>query len=122
QRNVPAAPEVGDAVGMVRRVEVADQLEAEHHAQPHGHDRIAVEVEENLEGVCQHPPPGVQGVRGLGREHCVRDLSHGIGQQDLHGESQEEKQQGIDRKSTRLNSSNVKISYAVLYFKKKNVR
>src|SRR5690606_27285096 len=47
QRNVPAAPEVGDAVGMVRRVEVADQLEAEHHAQPHGHDRIAVEVEEN---------------------------------------------------------------------------
>src|SRR5690606_41655459 len=51
--------------------------------------------------------------RSVGEYREVRDLGHGeqIAPEDLEC--------GIDRKSTRLNSSHVKISYAVFCLKKK---
>src|SRR3989454_7336400 len=52
------------------------------------------------------PPPGA-------RRH--RHVSHHRGARDCHGDPQ-------DRKSTRLNSSHLVISYAVFCLKKKNRR
>src|SRR5436305_11226015 len=42
--------------------------------------------------------------------------------QRLHAETEPEQRQRQDRKSTRLNSSHVRISYAVFCLKKKNKR
>ena len=78
QRDVPAPPEVGDALGAVGRVEVLQELEAEHAAQPDGHVRVAGEVEVDLEGVGQHAEPGVQRPRAVGAEGGVGDLAHGL--------------------------------------------
>src|SRR5256885_10887844 len=52
---------------------------------------------------------GIEEIARVRRQHCVEDGGDGAGR-DF----------GLDRKSTRLNSSHLVISYAVFCLKKKN--
>src|SRR3712207_7775369 len=58
----------------------------------------------------ERPPRGTR--RGA-------DLAQGLPQADRGGDGAHERPQGVDRKSTRLNSSHANISYAVFCLKKK---
>src|ERR1035441_4599718 len=90
KRDVPAAPNVSNAISAVGRIEVLQELEAEHAAQPDGHVRVAAKVEVDLKRVGEHAYPSVQrqGIRG---EECgVRDLPQRIRQQDLLREADHE--------------------------------
>src|SRR5690606_41660374 len=62
-------------------------------------------------GLCR--PARVQSLR-------VRAISEELQQPRRHAARDSERVSGRDRKSTRLNSSHVKISYAVFCLKKKN--
>src|SRR5690606_41956161 len=66
----------------------------------------AVAARDVAHRVAGHPPAAV----GAGAFQPLK-LGHGVGQPH---------QDQVDRKSTRLNSSHVKISYAVFCLKKKN--
>ena len=57
QRHVPAAPEVDDVRGPVRRIEICGKLDAEHAGQPDRHLGIAGEIEIDLERVGEHAGP-----------------------------------------------------------------
>src|SRR5690606_40479737 len=58
---------------------------------------------------CRWSPDGVQGIDGRGRSRVI-------------GSKRVFADRGLDRKSTRLNSSHVKISYAVFCLKKKKTQ
>ena len=66
QGHVPAAPEVDDAGGLVRRVEIDRQRHAENARQSDGHVGIAGKVKVDLKGVGQHPAPGLEKGRRAG--------------------------------------------------------
>ena len=73
QADVPALPEVGAVLGLVRRVEVAGQVEAHEQRQTDGYVGVAREVGVDLEGV---------------EEECHRVLEageeQGIGKDAVH--------------------------------------
>ena len=58
QRDVPAPPELGEALRDVRVVEVLEEAEPEHPAEPDRHVRVAGEVEVDLERVAERAEPG----------------------------------------------------------------
>ena len=66
QRDVPAPPEVGDALGLVGRVEILQELKTEHPSQADGHVGVTGEIEVNLERVGQCAEPGVRRGQRLG--------------------------------------------------------
>ena len=83
QGNVPSSPELRDAVGDVRIVEVFAELKTEHPSQADGHVRISAEVEINLQcigadsdpvshhgniAVRQRTDGGVQGAEIVGQQ------------------------------------------------------
>lgn len=57
QGHVPSPPELGDAPGDVRIVEVDLELEPEHFPESDGHLRITREVIEQLQGIADHAEP-----------------------------------------------------------------
>ncbi len=57
--DVPAPPEIRDALRAIGGIEVLDKLEPDHPAQSHRHIRVAGEIEVNLKGIRQHAKPGV---------------------------------------------------------------
>src|SRR5271165_266953 len=59
KRDVPAAPELGDAAGDVRHVEVLPQTETEHAGDTDCHVGISREVEVDLEREAENSTPGV---------------------------------------------------------------
>src|SRR5690554_7028755 len=61
---------------------------------------------------------GVLGLNGAGKSTLLRIMA-GV-DQDYIGEARPQPGINVDRKSTRLNSSHVRISYAVFCLKKKN--
>ncbi len=87
---MPAPPEVSDALGLVRRIEILQELEAEHPSQSDGHVRIAREIKVNLECVGNRAEPGIRRGKRLGIERGVRNPAHRIGQQDLLGKAEDE--------------------------------
>src|SRR5258708_16643672 len=66
--------------------------------------------------------PSQVGVRNAEEQHGSGGTIRGEGQALLRIERPEDPSLGIDRKSTRLNSSHQIISYAVFCLKKKNIR
>ncbi len=90
QRDVPAPPEVRDALGLVRRIEILQELEADHPAQADGHVGITGEIEVDLERVSQRAEPGIRRGKRLGIERGIRNPAHRIGQQDLLGKAEDE--------------------------------
>src|SRR5690606_39290463 len=80
-------------------------LESLEHAQRRGAKIYAELIGYGMSGDAYHvtaPHPEAEGAR-LSMQRALKDA-------------------GLDRKSTRLNSSHVKISYAVFCLKKKNIR
>src|SRR3989475_10756912 len=67
QRHVPACPEVDDAAGLVGRVEVQRETDAEHARQAQRHVRIAREVEVQLQRVAEAGAPGGPELQLAGR-------------------------------------------------------
>ena len=57
---MPAAPEVGDVLGLERRVEVLREAEAEQPGEPDSHVRVAGEVEIELQRVADRGRPAGQ--------------------------------------------------------------
>ena len=57
--NMPPEPEVRDAFREVGSVEVFHELESEDPPQSHGHVGIARKIEKDLEGIREHPEPGI---------------------------------------------------------------
>lgn len=51
---MPAAPEVGDAVALVWRVEVERKVEAQQQGDADGHVAVATEVAVDLHGITIH--------------------------------------------------------------------
>src|SRR3989442_14821612 len=74
ERNVPAPPEVRDAVRAIRRVEVFHELKAEHPAEADGHVGVAAEIEIDLESVSNDAEPRGGRVERLRAE---RGVGHG---------------------------------------------
>src|SRR6266851_8181766 len=61
ERNVPAAPELGDVSRLVRRIEILRQADSEQIAQADGHVAVAREIEIKLIGVAEHTEPRAEG-------------------------------------------------------------
>ena len=59
QRHVPAPPEIDDVDGLVRRIEIERQKDAEHQRNADRHVRVAGEIEIELEGVGERADPGL---------------------------------------------------------------
>ena len=59
---MPAAPELAHGLRDVGEVEVLEELEAEHLAEPDRHVRVAREVEVDLQRVADDAEPGERGV------------------------------------------------------------
>ena len=99
QGNVPAPPEIHDARGLVRRVEVFRQAKAEHEAKADGHIRIAGKVEVELEGIAERSQPclGPADGKGLFRriEHGVGVYGQPVGQQHFFGKTNGEKRKAL---------------------------
>ncbi len=57
QRDMPASPEFGDALGNIRIVEVLEELKAQHISQSARHVGVAGEVEIDLEGIGDDAHP-----------------------------------------------------------------
>src|SRR5690606_40254460 len=72
--------------------------------------RAAVHLPVAAHAVPDHRAAAVRAARGEGVDGALERVEHAAAAVGLHGE---------DRKSTRLNSSHVKISYAVFCLKKK---
>ena len=83
ERDVPAAPELGDGQGPVGKVEVVLEVEAEEPCRADGNVRVAGEVVVDFQGVEEPAEPGRRGVDGC----LAGDFSdvgpEGIGQDDL---------------------------------------
>ena len=92
QRDVPAAPELGDRLADVRIVEVFEKLEAEHFAETDRHIRVAGEIEVNLQRVANraHPRTGGGQLARCIFEYAVRNLREHVGQQHLFAEPEQE--------------------------------
>ena len=65
QRHVPAPPEIDDAGGLVGRIEIERQEDAEHQRHADRHVGIAGEIEIELEGVGQRADPGLRSKDGV---------------------------------------------------------
>ena len=57
QRDVPAPPEIPDGLRGVGKIEIFDEREAEHFAQPDRHVRVAGEIEIDLQRVATDAEP-----------------------------------------------------------------
>ena len=85
----------GDRLADVGVAEVARQAETEDHADGNGHERVAAEVEIDLQGVGHGAGPGghrVQGLAGQG-EHPVRHCAQVVGNERLLGQADDEQAQ-----------------------------
>ena len=90
QRNVPAAPELGDRLRAVGRVEVLREHEAEHQAEADRHVGVAAEIEVDLERVRGDAVPRVDQTQRARFERKVGDLAARIGEQHLLRQPQRE--------------------------------
>ena len=55
--DVPTAPKLGDTFGNIWVVKVFREVKAQHSSQTDRHQRIAAEIEIDLEAVCQYAQP-----------------------------------------------------------------
>ena len=85
---MPAPPEVGDRLRVVRGIEVLREHEAEHQPEPDGHVRVPAEVEIDLESVSRSAEPGVEGPERPCVERQIGDPAARIGEEHLLGKSQ----------------------------------
>ena len=84
QRDVPARPELAEALREVRRVEVDAEVVAQHPGHPDGDVGVAREVAVDLEGVEHHADRDADGRERLGRvEHAVDVERQRVGDDDL---------------------------------------
>ena len=86
---MPPPPELGDRLGDIGVVEVAEELEAQHPAQAHGHVGVAGEVEVQLQGEGHHTQPRPRHgelVGGQGQDR-IPQLADVVGQQHLFGQT-----------------------------------
>ena len=92
QRDMPAAPELGDRLADVRIVEVFEERKAEHFAETDRHIRVAGEIEVNLQRIANraHPRTGSGQLARCIFEYAVRNLREHIGQQYLFAEPEQE--------------------------------
>ncbi|MCY1437284.1 hypothetical protein D9M71_534410 [compost metagenome] len=87
---MPAPPEVLDAAGQVRPIEVFREVKAQHQAQADGHGAVAGEVEKQLQRVGQATDPGVDEGRVLQMEGHVHQRRQGVRHQHLHAHADHE--------------------------------
>ena len=94
QRDVPAPPEVCNAVGDVRVVEVLLVLEAEHAAEADGHVGVGGEIEVDLERVAQDAEPGAEDgqVREVSVEERGGDFTGDVREDSLLEQTHEKAQ------------------------------
>ena len=99
QRHVPAAPEVDDGRGLVRRIEVQRQTDAEQQGKADRHIRVSGEVEIDLRRVGERAEPGIhhpEGERFRQHESAVRRRRHAVGDQHLLRQTAGEKCQPFE--------------------------
>ena len=96
KRNVPAAPELGDAFGNVGIIEILEEVETKHPAHADGHIRIAAEVEVDLESIGNGDEPAACHGQGVQTGELVGDDTAGVGQQNLLGKADEEPSRHFD--------------------------
>src|SRR5690606_40215624 len=110
----------------------ASLLEASWHVKTHRNDMTLVVVRTSVDDPGSPTGPGAEGGRRPGRHRrAVRGAGDDAGEDvigldtdldlDLVAPHPHDRGTDQDRKSTRLNSSHVKISYAVFCLKKKKI-
>ena len=72
QRHVPAPPEIDDAGGLVGRIEIERQEDAEHQRNADRHVGIAGEIEIELERIGQRADPGLVEASAYARRRRAR--------------------------------------------------
>ena len=91
ERDVPAAPELGDTLTDIGVVEVFEELEAEHITKTARHIRITGKVEVDLEGIGEDARPRAQpAVLLTGDDDRLAHGAHLVGDQHLFGETHTE--------------------------------
>ncbi len=82
---MPAPPELGDRAAGIGAVEVFEEPDSEHLAEPDGHVRVAREVEVDLDAEGERPEPcgGEADVPRRRGEHGVGDRGHVVGDDHL---------------------------------------
>ena len=81
-------PEIGDACGNVRVVEVFFKCEAKHFSKANRHIRITAEIKENLQGISQGTNPKQEnGLLPLRGKSILSNESQVVGKDDLFGKS-----------------------------------
>ena len=89
-RDMPAPPEICDAVRDKRIVEVFREVEAQHAAEADRHVRITGKVEVDLESVSDRAKPGSEHRRRGLRGSSFPEKTDVVGEQDLFGEPADE--------------------------------
>ena len=99
QRDVPPAPELRHAQREVRAAEVFRQMEAKHPADADGHERVAPEVEIELERIRErgHPRQRRREALKADRGHIAPEAAELVGEQDLERHAEHEQLQPVDR-------------------------
>ena len=87
---MPAPPELRDAPRDVGIVEILQKVEAEHPPEADGHIGIGRKIEVDLEGVGHRAQPREEHRGHNGGKGRVRDPRHGVRQQHLLAEAEEE--------------------------------
>ena len=87
---MPAPPELRDAPRDVGVIEILQKVEAEHSPEADGHIGIGGEIEVDLEGVRHRAQPREEHRGHNGGKGRIRDPRHGVRQQHLLAEAEEE--------------------------------
>src|SRR6266516_1516457 len=98
--HVPAAPELGEACGLIRRVEIPWEIHSKHFSEADCHVRVAREVEIKLHGECHHHQPRVHSLKlcWLGKA-CVYQCAYCVREYDLLRESNREEEKAAGKRS-----------------------
>ena len=96
---MPPAPELRHAQREVRAAEVFRQMEAKHPADADGHERVAPEVEIELERIRErgHPRQRRREALKADRGHIAPEAAELVGEQDLERHAEHEQLQPVDR-------------------------
>ena len=87
---MPAPPEVLNAAGQIRLVEVFREMKTQHQAQANGHGAIACKVEKQLQRVGQAADPGVDKRGVVEVKRNIHQRRQGVGNQHFHAHADHE--------------------------------
>ena len=87
ERHMPPAPELGDAAGDERIIEVLEKVEAEYMTEPDCHVAVTREIKVNVQGIGDGIEPVEQHGLVIRILEDVHELAEHIGKQDLFGET-----------------------------------